>query len=438
MYRLTHRRILSLLLGFPIACGSSSSDGTSGSGPGDGNGFVSDDDGLLPGQNTTLKAASFAFPGAGTSQAALPLTAGLGPETSDECNPEAVAGSSATIEDVQTICFYGDDEPDAPAAAIEQVVEVIGTEEWVHIRLTLNPDFVDNTYGAHAIGWGDAEAAATAPGDPGAIEEGPAGPGAPPGDAPPPPDAPDAPPPVVGDAGAPLPPDAPPTGDAPPPPDAPPPVIADAGAPPAPDAPPPRGEPGEPGPRGDGPGGGGPGGAGRGGRGGHTFRDLVGSDHAEMQILDADGNVAVQFKLDYLSASETASSGFESLEVSGGEGKLIIGDEAMILASATSMDRNLEACGLSGFLEDSPATDAAYTPNPDAAEWDFRASYEVWISADAFGSAGFGSALIELVHASPSKLAGDSVDVTPAPCPADPENPELAPQPLPQVLSNLR
>jgi hypothetical protein len=157
-----------------------------------------------------------------------------------------------------------------------------------------------------------------------------------------------------------------------------------------------------------------------------------------MQILDADGNVAVQFKLDYLSASETASSGFESLGVSGGEGKLIVGDEAMILASATSMDRNLEACGLSGFLEDSPATDAAYTPNPDAAEWDFRASYEVWISADAFGAAGFGSALIELVHASPSKLADDSVDVTPAPCPADPENPELAPQPLPQVLSNLR
>jgi hypothetical protein len=278
---------------------------------------------------------------------------------------------------------------DVPAAAIEQVVEVIGTEEWVHIRLTLNPDFVDNTYGANAIGWGDAEAAG----------------------APPPPAPPGAPP-----------------GNAPPPPDAGPPVIGDAGAPPPPDAPPPRGEPGERAPRG----------AGRGGRGGHTFRDLVGSDHAEMQMLDADGNVVVQFKLDYLSASETASSGFESLGTSGGEGKLIVGDEAMILASATSMDRNLEACGLSGFLEDSPATDAAYTPNPDAAEWDFRASYEVWISADAFGAAGFGSALIELVHASPSKLAGDSVDVTPAPCPADPENPELAPEPLPQVLSNLR
>jgi hypothetical protein len=157
-----------------------------------------------------------------------------------------------------------------------------------------------------------------------------------------------------------------------------------------------------------------------------------------MQLLDADGNIAVQFKLDYLSASEAASSGFESLGVSGGEGKLIAGDEAAILASTTSLDRNLEACELAAFLEDSPATDAAYSANPDAPEWDFRVSYEVWIAADAFGSAGFGSASIELVHASPSKLAGDSVDVRPAPCPADPENPELPPQPLPPVLSNPR
>jgi hypothetical protein len=157
-----------------------------------------------------------------------------------------------------------------------------------------------------------------------------------------------------------------------------------------------------------------------------------------MQLLDAGGNVAAQFKLDYLSASEGAASGFASLGVSGGEGRLIVGDEAMILASTTSIDRNLEACGLSSFTEDSPATDAAYTPNADALEWDYRVSYEVWVSADAFGEGGFGSALIELVHASPSKLEGDSVDVRPAPCPIDPSNPELEAEPLPSVLSNLR
>jgi hypothetical protein len=428
MQRFTHRRILSLLLGFPIACASNAepgSDATSGSnGP---NGFVGDDGAgasTLPniGGGTTLKAAPFTFPGAGTSQAARPLTAGLGPETSSECNPEPVVGASATIADVQTVCFYGDGEPDVPAAAIEQVVEVIGTEEWVHVRLTLNPDFVDNTYGANAIGWGDApDVAAPAPGDALAPGDAPA-----PGAAPPPPAAPGG----AADAGPP-----PPPGDAPPPPPvpegAPPPVVADAGAPPPPaDAPPPPAGPGR----------GGPGGPGRGGpgRGGHTFNDLVGSDHAELQLLDADGAVVVQFKLDYLSASDAATSGFESLGVSGGEGRLIVGDEAVILASTTSMDRNLEACGLSGFLEDSPATDAAYTPNADALEWDYRVSYEVWIAADAFEGAGFGSALIQLVHASPSKLAGDSVDVKPAPCPLDSTNPELEPEPLPSVLSNLR
>ncbi|HWO07861.1 MAG TPA: hypothetical protein VNN80_00235, partial [Polyangiaceae bacterium] len=78
------------------------------------------------------------------------------------------------------------------------------------------------------------------------------------------------------------------------------------------------------------------------------------------------------------------------------------------------------------------------TPNPDALDWDYRVSYEVWVAADAFGEAGFGSALIELVHASPSKLDGDSVDVRPAPCPVDPSTPELEPEPLPSVLSNLR
>jgi hypothetical protein len=425
MQRLNQRRILSLLLGFPLACSSNTDDGsdtTSGRDGNDGNGgFISRDDGVIAtpglGGGTTLKAAPFTFAGAGTSRAAERLVAGLGPETSGECNPEPVAGSSATVDDVQTVCFFGADAPNEPAAAIEQVVEVIGTEQWVHVRLLLNPDFVDNTYGENAIGWGDAgDGAEPAPGGSAAPVEPPprlgaadAGPPASPGDAPPLPDA-----------------------------DEPPPVLADAGAPPAPPAPggaqPPRGA-GGPGEPGAGPGGPGPGGP---GRDGHTFKDLVGSDHAEMQLLDAAGNVVVQFKLDYLSESNAATSGFESLDVSGGEGKLIVGDEAMILASTTSMERNLEACGLSGFTVDSPATDEVYTPNPDAAEWDYRVSYEVWVAADAFGEAGFGSALIELVHASPSKVQGDSVDVRPAPCPTDPANPELEPEPLPSVLSNLR
>lgn len=146
----------------------------------------------------------------------------------------------------------------------------------------------------------------------------------------------------------------------------------------------------------------------------------------------------MRFKIDYISAADGASSGFASLGVDGGEGALLDGDPAWVLAATTSLDRNLNACGLGSFTDSSPETDALYTPNPDASDWDYRVSYEIWIAAAAFGDAGFGSALIENVHASPSKVAGNTVDVLPAPCPADPAQPELEPAPLPAVLNEIR
>jgi hypothetical protein len=124
--------------------------------------------------------------------------------------------------------------------------------------------------------------------------------------------------------------------------------------------------------------------------------------------------------------------------VNGGEGKLIVGRPEWILATATSIDRNLNACGLDSFVESSPATDASYTPSAAASDWDYRVAYEVWVSTEAFGDAGFGSALIQNVHASPSKAAGDTTDVLPAPCPVDPDDPDAAPQPLPVVLQTIR
>jgi hypothetical protein len=264
----------------------------------------------------------------------------------------------------------------------------VGTAEWVHIRLTLNPHFVDNTYGDTAIGW-DKDDGADPTDAPGAVPPDPAA--EPPGTGAPPP-APAAGPPG---AGAPSP--------------------APAGARP------PRAEAGP-----------------RAGRGGHTFQDLLGSDHAELQLLDASGAVSMHFRLDYISESNEAASGYASLGVSGGEGKLIVGQAAWVLATATSNERNLEACGLGSFTESSPATDAAYTPNASATDWDYRVAYEIWVASDAFGSAGFGSALIENVHASPSKLDGNTVDVSPAPCPIDPGIPGATPEPVPVVLQNIR
>ncbi|MDA6125946.1 hypothetical protein OSK00_26470, partial [Escherichia coli] len=78
----------------------------------------------------------------------------------------------------------------------------------------------------------------------------------------------------------------------------------------------------------------------------------------EIQLRDDAGNVSLHFKLDYISQSERAPSGYASLGVSGGEGKLLEGDPSWILAATTSLDRNLNGCGLSEFTESSPETDA--------------------------------------------------------------------------------
>jgi hypothetical protein len=393
-----------LVLGAAIACGSADSgdnDATSGAD------FGSDLDN--PQQETgRLASAVTTFPGGGTSGAAQPLVAALAPETAGACDPQPTPAAPASRADVQTVCFFDPGTPDVPAATIEQVIEIVDNEEWVHVRLILNPDFVDNTFGENAIGWDNAEDGAdAAPGGPGAAPEPPAASAD--GVAPPAPDAANAPPAPDGDA---------------------PPAAPDGGSR--------AGGPGA-----DAPGDGRPGRDGAGprpgpGKRGHTFRDLVGSDHAELQLLDADGDVSVHFKIDYISQSDDAPSGYASLGVSGGEGKLIVGEPEWILAATTSLDRNLNACALGSFTEDSPVTDELYTPDPSASDWDFRVAYEIWVAAEAFGTAGFGSALIENVHASPSKLTSDTVDVSPAPCPTDPNVPDAAPQPIPVVLENIR
>lgn len=399
MKSFTSHRLWSLLLGVPLAaCGGGTPadlfDAASREPDLGGNA------GGVVGANAesagTAKASPIplSFPGAGTSGAAKPLVASLPPESRDACDPERASAESATDADVQVVCFYGPEEPQVPAAVIEQVVEVVGNAEWVHLRLTLNPNFVDNTYGDNAIGW-STRGADDAPEPPAPLE-------APDAGAPPP-----VPPlPEATDGG----------------------VAAGPRGRPGPGAPPDRERPEPPAP-GERPG--------LGGRG-HTFRDLLRSDHAEIQLLDAAGDVAMHFRIDYVSESADAPSGFASLGVSGGDGDLSIGEPEWVLATTTSIDRNLNACGLASFTESSPATDDAYTPAPDASDWDYRVAYEIWVATEAFGAAGFGSALIENVHASPSKLADDTVDVVPAPCPIDPEDPEAVPVPVPVVLEQIR
>jgi hypothetical protein len=269
-----------------------------------------------------------AFGGAGTAGAGQSIAAGVDTVT---CGGVGAAPGGSTGPDPSAVshaqCFFSPTDP-VPAAFVEWIVESAQNVEVVHVRLTLNPSFVDNTYGLNAIGWG---AAMAAPG-------------------------------------------------------------------------------GKPKPMGM-----------KGGKGksGHTFKDLVGSDHAEFKLSDAAGNLSLHFKLDYISESPTAPSGYATLGVTGGEGKMLVGDAASIVAASTSLDRDLNACNLGQYTTDSPATDDDYTPNAAASAWDYRVVYDVWVKQDAFGSAGFGSALVDFVHASPSKLGENTVDVIPGDCPPE-------------------
>ena len=278
------------------------------------------------------------FIGAGVSY--RPLTPGCGPDTAEQCGG-ACEGDSPSTGRVSrapaTLCFKGtlDPTPTNPTAVIEQVIEERDGRDVVHLRVTFDPSFVDNTYGAGACcGWPEPDTAAAMPGGP-----------------------------MGGKADA-----------------------------------------------------------GKAGKGGHTFGDLVGSDHLELLLTDGSGETVMDFKLDYISEDPSAPCGYDTLGVTGGEGKMLVGDPSAVLAVATSIGRNLNGCGYC-YTVDSPETDEDYTPNPDAPDWDYRVVYEVWLDLAAFGAAGFGQAYITNVHASPSKLESNTVEVDPELCPPEWDTP---------------
>jgi hypothetical protein len=207
----------------------------------------------------------------------------------------------------QTECFYPTGAPTGsmPAATFQYVLEAIQGVQSLHMRLTFSPSFVDNTYGATAVGW-------------------------------------------------------------------------------------PKG---------------------------HKFQELVGSDHAELTFFDKAGAEKLHFKMDYISQSASAPSGWASLGVRGGEGRMILGNASSILKAVTSLDRNLNERGYAAYTVDSPPTTPTYAPSPSAPSWDYRVVYEAWIDNAAFGPSGFGKVHLAYVHASPSKAGSNSLAVTPGPCP---------------------
>jgi hypothetical protein len=287
------------------------------------------------------------YPGAGKSGADKALIGGM------LCDYVPYKGQKGATP--VTDCFFTQGQT-GPAATIEQVLECAQERDAIHLRLTFDPNFVDNSYGANAIGW-TGRTKAKMP---------------------------------MAPKGGPVPMMMPPAG------------MAGPGAMPAP------GPGAMPAPE-------------PGGKAGHTWKDLVGSDHAELAATDSKGNKIIQFKLDYISAAADIASGYRTLGVTGGDGKMIFGDPGDVVQYVTSIDRNLNERGYAAYTVDSPATDANYTANAATPNWDYRVVYEVWIDIDAFGDNGFGGASIEFVHASPSKAADNTLTVEHGPCPCQRE-----------------
>ena len=98
------------------------------------------------------------FPGSGSGF--RPLTPGCGPDTASQCTGECEqAGGDPDVDVVRppvTLCFKGegDTTPDDPAVVIEQVIETLNGVSYVHIRVTFDPSFTDNTFGdGSCCGW---------------------------------------------------------------------------------------------------------------------------------------------------------------------------------------------------------------------------------------------------------------------------------------------
>jgi hypothetical protein len=141
---------------------------------------------------------------------------------------------------------------------------------------------------------------------------------------------------------------------------------------------------------------------------GHTFSNLVGSDHAGFQLKDPGGVVRLSFNIDYISANASAPSGYASLGPFGGDGSILVGSLTPAdIAFTTSLANNLNNVNIPGLfnashvqqfgsvnvLVNSPPTDPAHqtytNSDPALTGWDFHDTYFVTIAAAKLASLGF-------------------------------------------------
>ncbi|TNF30273.1 MAG: hypothetical protein EP314_01730, partial [Bacteroidetes bacterium] len=148
--------------------------------------------------------------------------------------------------------------------------------------------------------------------------------------------------------------------------------------------------------------------------GSHSFNQLVGSDHLQIALFDANDAKKLEFKMDYITADGSAPSGYSCLGLDG-DGDMIFGNSTYIVDITSSLDKNFNEFGYV-LTSNSPATNANYDPNPSYPNWIYEVWYEVVVDLNAFGNVGFGYPDVTSVHASPSKTGNNSENVDPIPC----------------------
>lgn len=321
-------------------------DGSGRTGDGDGDGKGSGDGDGDGDSGITIHHAP-QIPGGGENSA--PLAPGCGPDTAQQCiAPGGGCNADTLIEegkveviDAGATCFFGE-EMETPSATVEYITESIEENEYVHLRVVFDPNFVDTVYGACSVDTGWPAKGGKKPKDP------------------------------------------------------------KPGMPEDPNA------PEEPAPEEETP-------------IGHTFEDLLRSDHVELMLYNCDDELSMHMKVDFLDdKTATTECGYATAGVSGGEGEMFVGEASDVLAVGTSLDRNMNGCGYCE-LENSPCPSGdSFEPSAEAPEWDFRMVYELWIKRSAFGDSGFCRPDVEYVHASPAKADVDTVLVEPGDCPPPP------------------
>jgi len=146
------------------------------------------------------------------------------------------------------------------------------------------------------------------------------------------------------------------------------------------------------------------------------LKPLDKSEHAKVQLQDCTGAVVLDFYLDYI--TKVGPGNYQNLGVSGGDGSMLIGDPAYVIASDSSIGWNLHDASppYPGGLGDSPPRtptntyDYGTTADPNA-PWIYPLVYEWQVDKAAFGASGYCDLTISEVHNSPLKSGANPTPV---------------------------